>query len=60
MTDKIIEEKKDYMDRIGRLKERLLNTRPEMDLENAVILTKGFQESEGQPLACLLYTSRCV
>lgn len=47
MTDKIIEEKKDYMDRIGRLKERLLNTRPEMDLENAVILTKGFQESEG-------------
>lgn len=51
MTDKIIEEKKDYMDRIGRLKERLLNTRPEMDLENAVILTKGFQESEGQPLA---------
>lgn len=38
-----------YMKRITALKERVLNTRPEMDLENAVILTKGFQESEGEP-----------
>lgn len=41
---------KEYMDRISRLKNRVLNTRPEMDLENAVILTRGFQESEGEPL----------
>ncbi len=40
-----------YMDRINRLKERVLETRPEMDLENARLLTKGFQESEGKPLA---------
>jgi len=44
-------EKKQYLDRIKRLKERVLNTRPEMDLENAVLLTRGFKESEGQPLA---------
>ena len=37
-----------YMDRINRLKQRVLDTRPEMDLENAVILTKGYQESEGE------------
>lgn len=43
-----ITERKPYMDRIDRLKERVLNTRPEMDLEDAVILTKGFQESEGE------------
>ena len=40
---------KPYMNRIMRLKERILNTRPEMDLENAVLLTRGFIESEGQP-----------
>ncbi|MDD4508136.1 MAG: pyruvate formate lyase family protein [Eubacteriaceae bacterium] len=38
-----------YMERVNRLKERVLNTRPEMDLENAVIATKGFEESEGEP-----------
>jgi len=43
-------ERKPYMDRIDRLKQRVLKTKPEMDLENAIILTKGFQESEGQPL----------
>lgn len=40
-----------YMDRVNRLKERVLKTRPEIDLENSVLLTKGFQESEGEPLA---------
>lgn len=39
-----------YMERVNRLKDRVLGTRPEMDLENAVLLTRGFQESEGQPL----------
>jgi len=39
-----------YMGRIERLKKRVLNTRPEMDLENARILTAGFQETAGQPL----------
>lgn len=39
-----------YMERIKRLKNRVLGTRPEMDLENARILTEGFQEAEGEPL----------
>lgn len=39
------------MDRVNRLKERVLKTRPEIDLENAILLTRGFQESEGEPLA---------
>ncbi|MDO4289566.1 MAG: formate C-acetyltransferase/glycerol dehydratase family glycyl radical enzyme [Eubacterium sp.] len=43
-------EQKSYMQRINRLKTRVLNTRPEMDLENALILTRGFKESEGEPL----------
>ena len=40
---------KAYMARVNRLKDRVLNTHPEMDLENAVLLTRGFQESEGEP-----------
>ena len=36
-----------YMDRIDRLKERVVSMRPEMDLENAKILTASFLESEG-------------
>lgn len=40
---------KAYMQRVTRLKERVLDTRPEMDLENAVLLTRGFKESEGEP-----------
>jgi len=40
---------KEYMNRINKLKMRLLSTRPEMDLENAVLLTQGFQETEGEP-----------
>lgn len=39
-----------YMERIKRLKNRVLQTRPEMDLENARILTEGFNEAEGEPL----------
>ncbi len=39
-----------YMERLNRLKERVITTLPEMDLENAAILTRSFQESEGQPL----------
>ena len=41
-------ERKPYMDRIDRLKQRVLKTKPEMDLENAIILTKGFQESDSR------------
>ncbi len=41
---------KPYMERINRLKKRVLETRPEVDLENARILTEGFRESEGEPL----------
>lgn len=36
-------------ERIKMLRERVLNTVPSLDIENAVLLTKGFQESEGQP-----------
>lgn len=39
-----------YLERVNRLKKRVLNTRPEMDLENARILTEGFKEAEGEPL----------
>ena len=39
-----------FMERIDRLKQRVISTRPEMDLENAGILTRGFQESQGEPL----------
>lgn len=39
-----------YMERVNRLKSRVLGTRPEMDLENARILTEGFREAEGEPL----------
>ena len=39
-----------YMERVNRLKERVLGTRPEMDLENARILTDGFRATEGEPL----------
>ena len=38
-----------YMERVDRLKARVLGTRPEMDLENARILTEGFREAEGEP-----------
>lgn len=39
-----------YMNRIQSLKNRVILTRPEMDLENARLLTHGFIESEGEPL----------
>ena len=39
-----------YMARVTRLKNRVILTRPEMDLQNAAILTEGFIESEGEPL----------
>lgn len=42
--------KKKYMGRVNRLKQRVHDTYPEIDMENAVILTRGFQESEGEPL----------
>ncbi len=40
-----------YMERIARLKKRVLNSQPSMDLENARILTESFQQTAGQPLA---------
>jgi len=42
--------KKAYMERVNRLKERVINTKPEMDLENARILTESFIETDGEPL----------
>lgn len=45
-----VDEKKSYMERVNRLKERVINTRPEMDLENARILTQSFMETDGEPL----------
>ena len=51
----VIEESKiinsaDRFDRIERMKNRLLLTRPEIDLENARILTESFMETEGEPM----------
>ena len=43
-------ERKPYMDRIDRLKQRVLKTKPEMDLENAKIMTESFKETAGEPL----------
>ncbi len=40
-----------YLDRIQFMKNRVVNTTPEMDLENARILTESFKETEGKPLA---------
>jgi len=41
---------KQYLERIEFLKNRLLDTKPEMDLENALIMTKSFEETAGEPL----------
>lgn len=38
-----------YMERIDFLKNRVLNTLPEMDLENAKLLTQSFMETGGLP-----------
>ena len=40
-----------YMWRIDKAKDRVINTRPGIDLENAKILTESFMETEGQLLA---------
>lgn len=40
---------KNYLDRIEFLKEKFLNTRVEMDVENAKLLTEGFREYESMP-----------
>ncbi|MDR3070854.1 MAG: formate C-acetyltransferase/glycerol dehydratase family glycyl radical enzyme [Propionibacteriaceae bacterium] len=40
----------EYLSRIDRMKERVLGTRPEMDLENALLLTRSFEQTEGEPL----------
>lgn len=37
-----------YLQRIKRLKERVLHTTPSMDLENSKILTESFRETEGE------------
>ncbi len=39
----------DYLDRIERLKNRVLSTKPEIDLENAILLTNSFKKTEGLP-----------
>ena len=40
---------KSYMKRIEKLRENVKSKYPEVDMENAVILTKAFMESEGEP-----------
>jgi len=46
----LMKQKPSYMDRIDRLKARVVSKQPEMDLENAKILTASFRETEGEPL----------
>jgi len=51
------------MDRITRLKNRVILTRPEMDLENARLLTEGFAASEGEPLVirkAIAFNTQCL
>ncbi len=43
-------ERPHYMERIERLKKRVLETEPSMDLEPGRILTESFKATEGQPL----------
>ena len=40
----------EYMKRIHFIKDRVVGTRPEMDLENAKIMTESFKETAGEPL----------
>ena len=42
---------KAYMERVAFLKDRVVNTRPEVDLENARILTASYRETAGEPPA---------
>lgn len=56
-------QKQAYMERINRLKKRVLGTRPEIDLENARILTESFKESEGLPLVvrkAMAFRKQCM
>lgn len=46
---KTVAQEKNYMDRIRFVKDRVINTKPEMDLENARILTQSFRETAGEP-----------
>ena len=43
-------ESSNYLGRIEALKGKVLETYPEIDLEDAVILTRSFRETEGEPL----------
>ena len=38
-----------YMDRINKLRERVVNSTPNMDIENALILTQSFKKTEALP-----------
>lgn len=38
-----------YMDRINKLRDRVVNATPTMDIENALILTKSFKKTEALP-----------
>ena len=42
---------KNYLERVNFLKDRVINTRPEIDLENARILTASYRETAGEPAA---------
>ncbi len=49
--------------RIQKAKARVIETRPSMDLENAVILTESFRETEGMPVAfrkATAFREQCV
>jgi formate C-acetyltransferase len=39
----------DYMDRIQKLRDRVVNATPTMDIENALILTESFRQTEALP-----------
>lgn len=41
---------KKYLQRIEFLKNRVINTTPQMDIENALLMTRSFRETAGEPL----------
>ena len=50
MSSKITELKeRPYQDRINKLRERVVNSTPTMDIENALILTKSYKKTEALP-----------
>lgn len=49
LAQKPVTEAYSYMDRINKLRDRVLKSTPTMDIENALILTESFKKTEALP-----------